>query len=41
MDEILYFFENKIEKRSILKIRHFHVIYRVDYSVCNKLKCNL
>jgi hypothetical protein len=40
-NEILYFFENKIEKRSILKIRHFHVIYRVDYSVCNKLKCNL
>ena len=39
--DVLYFFENKMAKRSIMRIRHFHVIYRVDYSMCNKLKCNI
>ena len=40
-NEIIYLFENEIDARSVLKIRHYHIIYRLDYSVCNKLKCKI
>ena len=39
--EIIYLFENEITARSVLKIRHFHIIYKLDYSVCKKLKCKI
>ena len=40
-NEIVYLFENKITMRSVLKIRHYHIIYKVDYSMCKKLKCKI
>mgnify|MGYP001399692405 FL=1 len=40
-NEIIYLFENEMDARSVLKIRHFHIIYKLDYSVCNKLKCKI
>ena len=40
-NEIVYLFENGLDGRSVLKIRHFHIIYKVDYSVCKKLKCKI
>ncbi len=40
-NEIIYLFENVVDVRSVLKIRHFHIIYKVDYSMCNKLKCKI
>ena len=40
-NEIIYLFENEMDARSVLKIRHYHIIYRLDYSVCNKLKCKI
>jgi len=40
-NEIIYLFENEIAKRSVLRIRHYHIIYKVDYSVCKKLKCKI
>ena len=40
-NEIMYLFENEINMRSILKLRHYHIIYKVDYSMCNKLKCKI
>ena len=40
-NEIIYLFENEIMARSVLKIRHFHIIYKLDYSVCKKLKCKI
>jgi len=40
-NDIIYLFENEIDVRSVLKIRHFHIIYKVDYSMCNKLKCKI
>ena len=38
---IIYFFENEDKMKSVLKIRHYHIIYEIDYSICNKLKCNI
>ena len=40
-NEIIYLFENEIMARSVLKIRHFHIIYKLDYSVCKKVKCKI
>ena len=40
-NEIIYLFENEMDARSVLKIRHFHIIYKLDYSVCKKLKCKI
>ena len=40
-NEIVYLFENEVTMRSVLKIRHYHIIYKVDYSMCKKLKCKI
>lgn len=40
-NEIMYLFENEMDMRSVLKIKHFHIIYKVDYSMCKKLKCKI
>lgn len=40
-NEIVYLFENELDERSVLKIRHFHIIHKVDYSMCKKLKCKI
>jgi hypothetical protein len=40
-NEIIYLFENEMDARSVLKIRHYHIIYKLDYSMCNKLKCKI
>jgi hypothetical protein len=40
-NEIIYLFENELNDRSVLKIRHYHIIYKLDYSVCKKLKCKI
>lgn len=40
-NEIVYLFENEMTMRSVLKIRHYHIIYKVDYSMCKKLKCKI
>lgn len=37
-NEIIYLFENEMDARSVLKIRHYHIIYKLDYSMCKKLK---
>jgi hypothetical protein len=40
-NEIIYLFENEMDARSVLKIRHYHIIYKLDYSMCKKLKCKI
>ena len=40
-NEIIYLFENDMDARSVLKIRHYHIIYKLDYSMCKKLKCKI
>tara|TARA_B110000003_G_scaffold48750_1_gene47339 strand:+ start:2659 stop:3060 length:402 start_codon:yes stop_codon:yes gene_type:complete len=40
-NEIIYLFENEMDARSVLDIRHYHIIYKLDYSMCKKLKCKI